>query len=148
VSRELEDLYRDVILDHHKRPRNFRVIGSAQTAEGRNPLCGDRLTVYLQVEDARVTDASFQGYGCAIATASASLMTEAVRGKTIAEVDALAARFHGMVVAAHDAPLPALGELAALGGVRRFPARVKCASLPWRALLAIVSAGGGLVSTE
>ena len=148
MSSELEALYRDVILDHHKRPRNFRAIGSARTAEGRNPLCGDRLTVYLRIEDARVTDASFQGYGCAIATASASLMTEAVRGKTIAEVDALAARFQQMVVAAHDAPLPPLGELAALGGVRLFPARVKCASLPWRALLAIVSAGGGLVSTE
>ena len=130
----LDDLYRNVILDHHRHPRNFRAIDAARTAEGSNPLCGDRITVYLHVADDVIVEAGFQGYGCAIATASASLMTEAVTGGTVAGAVDLAARVRRMVEASPESDIPDVGAIAALAGVRRFPARAKCAVLPWRAL--------------
>ena len=131
---DLQDLYQEVILDHNRRPRNFRVIENGRKAEGYNPLCGDRVTVYVRVEDGRVADASFQGSGCAISTASASLMTDSIKGKTLAEVEALFGRFHEMITRAPNEPIDDLGKLSVLAGVRQFPVRVKCASLPWHTL--------------
>lgn len=149
---ELRDLYQEVIFDHYRRPRNQGALVPAnRTAEGHNPLCGDRIALYLRVEGGIVRDAHFEGAGCAIATASASLMTEAVKGKTEAEVKALIDRFHGMVTAPPgpaSAPGPALGKLAALAGVREFPARVKCATLAWHTLHAALDDEHGTVSTE
>jgi nitrogen fixation NifU-like protein len=145
---KLDDLYQEVILDHNRRPRNFRPIEGGRRAEGFNPLCGDRLTVYVRVEDGVITDASFQGSGCAISKASASLMTESVKGKTVADVEALFARFHRMITAPPDGPSDNMGKLTALAGVRRFPIRVKCASLPWHTLQAAVEAREEMVSTE
>ena len=145
---ELQDLYQEVILDHNKRPRNFRAIEDGQKAEGYNPLCGDRVTIYLRVENGRVVDASFQGTGCAISKASASLMTESVKGKTLQEVDELFEKFHQMITRAPDEPVDELGKLSVLAGVRQFPVRVKCASLPWHTLRSAASAHDDLVSTE
>ena len=145
---ELQDLYQEVILDHNKRPRNFRTIEHAQKAEGYNPLCGDRVTIYLRVENGRVADASFQGSGCAISKASASLMTDSVKGKTLREVDELFARFQRMITRAPDEPVEDLGKLSVLAGVRQFPVRVKCASLPWHTLRSAASARDEVVSTE
>jgi len=138
---DLKDLYRDVILDHNRSPRNFGSLPPpAHTARGHNPLCGDQLTVYADVEAGRIRDVRFEGSGCAISVASASLMTEAVRGKTVAETAALAERMHDLLTRA-DAPVdPGLGKLAALSGVREFPARVKCASLCWHTLNAALAA--------
>jgi nitrogen fixation NifU-like protein len=148
----LDDLYQELILDHNRQPRNRRPIDSpGHVAEGYNPLCGDRVTVYLDVEGGRVADASFTGKGCAISTAAASMMTEAVRGKTLAEVHALFDRFRNCVTAEGEAdgeaPDPALGKLGAFAGVRAYPMRVKCATLPWHALEAALRRGG-TVSTE
>jgi nitrogen fixation protein NifU and related proteins len=151
MSSGLDDLYQEVILDHNKRPRNFRVIEDSedsQKAEGYNPLCGDRLTVYLRVNDGVVTDASFLGSGCAISKASASLMTDLVKGKSIADVEALFERFQRMITSAPDAPVEDLGKLSVLSGVRQFPLRVKCASLAWHALRAAAQAREEVVSTE
>ena len=145
---ELQDLYQEVILDHNKRPRNFRIVVDGRKAEGYNPLCGDRLTVYLKVESGVIKEATFQGSGCAISKASASLMTEGVKGKTIAEADALFDRFHRMITAPPDAPVDDLGKLTVLAGVRQFPVRVKCASLAWHTLRAAVDARDEVVSTE
>ena len=145
---DVDSLYRDVILDHYKRPRNFRALEDTPTAEGHNPLCGDRLTVFVRVAGGVIDDVSFHGFGCAIATASASLMTESVRHKTLAEAAALGARFERMVSAAPDAPIDDLGELSALAGVRRFPMRLKCATLPWHAFRAAAAACAAVVSTE
>jgi nitrogen fixation NifU-like protein len=137
---ELTDLYQEVILDHNRRPHNFRVIDPASAKqEGYNPLCGDRLTVYLTVNDGVITDVAFQGSGCAISKASASLMTDAVKGKTVEEARALFERFHEMITSAPDSPLPDLGKLSVLAGVRDFPTRVKCAGLAWHTLKAAVS---------
>jgi len=134
---DLNDLYQEVILDHNRRPRNFHAIaGATYSAEGFNPLCGDRLTVYVQVDGDRITDVAFEGSGCAISKASASLMTEAVKGKTLAEARALFERFHQMVTAAPEQEPEDLGKLCALAGVREFPIRVKCASLAWHTLKA------------
>jgi nitrogen fixation protein NifU and related proteins len=144
----LDDLYQEVILDHNRRPRNFRTIEGGQRAEGFNPLCGDRLTVYVRVEDGVITDASFQGSGCAISKASASMMTESVKGKTVADAEALFARFQRMITAPLDGPSDNMGKLTALAGVRQFPIRVKCASLPWHTLQAAVDARDEMVSTE
>ena len=133
---ELADLYRDVILDHNRSPRNFRRIEPAtHTAQGFNPLCGDKLTVYLQVDDDKISDIAFEGSGCAISVASSSLMTEAVKGKTEEEARALFDQMHALLAGTGD-KAETLGKLAALGGVRQFPSRVKCASLPWHALTA------------
>ena len=144
----LEGLYGDVILDHHKRPRNLRMLDGALEAEGSNPLCGDRLTVYLRVANGTIQETAFQGFGCAIAIASASLMTERVKGKTLADAQALFAQFLQMITAPAGAPVDELGDLSALAGVRQFPVRVKCATLPWQALLAAAAGRVEVVSTE
>jgi nitrogen fixation NifU-like protein len=134
---DLTDLYQEVILDHNKRPRNFHVIDSAShQAEGFNPLCGDRLHLYLKVEDDVVTEVGFQGSGCAISKASASIMTDSVKGRPVAEVQALFRRFHTMVTTPPDQSVEDMGKLSALAGVREFPVRVKCASLAWHTLKA------------
>ena len=131
---ELSDLYRDVILDHNRRPRNFGPLEHAQAvAEGVNPLCGDRLTLRLKLADDRIENIRFEGQGCAISTASASLMTEAVKGKTRGEALALFDRVHRLLTD-DEAGAEDLGKLAALSGVREYPARVKCASLCWHTL--------------
>lgn len=148
MTSDLEALYRDVILDHNKRPRNHRVLEAGCKAEGSNPLCGDRLTVYLRIDDGTITDAAFQGFGCAIAMASASLMTEYVKGKSPVEAEALFDRFLQMITAPAEAPVDDLGDLSAFAGVRRFPVRVKCATLPWRALRAAAAGRVEVVSTE
>jgi nitrogen fixation NifU-like protein len=132
---ELNDLYRDVILDHNRKPRNFGTLAAADaTVEGFNPLCGDRLTVRLKMDGDRVGDIRFEGQGCAISTASASLMTEAVKGKSRAEAMALFDRVHHLLTD-DSASSDDLGKLAALSGVREYPARVKCASLCWHTLV-------------
>jgi nitrogen fixation NifU-like protein len=148
MSQDLQDLYQEVILDHNKRPRNFCAMESGRRAEGYNPLCGDRLTVYLQVEDGVIRNVSFQGAGCAISKASASLMTDAVKGKTIAEAETLVGRFQQMITGPPEAPADDLGKLSVLAGVRQFPVRVKCASLPWHTLRAAAGARDDVVSTE
>ncbi len=148
MSAELQDLYQEVILDHNRRPRNFRALDAGRKAEGYNPLCGDRLTVFLRVEDGTIADASFQGSGCAISKASASLMTESVKGKSVADAEALFGRFQRMITAAADGPVDQLGKLTALAGVRQFPVRVKCASLAWHTLQAALQARDEVVSTE
>jgi nitrogen fixation protein NifU and related proteins len=148
MTSDLRTLYRDVIVDHSKHPRNLRTLEACRKADGFNPLCGDRLTVYVQVDNGVIKDVSFEGLGCAIAIASASLMTECVKGKTVEEADALFARVQRMIGTSPDAPVDELGELSALAGVRRFPVRVKCATLPWHALRAAAAAGDQLVTTE
>jgi nitrogen fixation NifU-like protein len=149
MTSDLQALYRDVIVDHNRHPRNFRTIDAGRRAEGFNPLCGDRVTVYVRVENGAIQDVGFQGLGCAIATASASLMTESVKGKTVAEADALVERVQQMVTASSDAPIDDLGTLSALAGVRRFPVRAKCAMLAWHVLRAAAAAGSGeVVTTE
>ncbi|CAM2165637.1 nitrogen fixation protein NifU and related proteins [Paraburkholderia sacchari] len=149
---DLRELYQETIFDHYRRPRNCHALaGANRRAEGYNPLCGDRITLYLRVEDGIVKDVGFEGAGCAIATASASLMTEALKGRTEAEVDALFERFHAMATAPADRPLDdetGLGKLAVLAGVREFPARIKCATLAWHTLRAALRAEGDTVSTE
>lgn len=146
---DLKDLYRDVILDHNKRPRNFGVLAPpAIGAKGHNPLCGDQLTVYVDLADGVIRDVKFEGTGCAISVASASLMTEAVKGLDTAAFARLHARVHE-VLTQHDAEVPAdLGKLAALGGVREYPARVKCASLSWRTLESALAGAHNAVTTE
>jgi nitrogen fixation NifU-like protein len=148
MSSELQDLYQEVILDHNKRPRNFRALEDGRKAEGYNPLCGDRMTVYLRVDNEVIRDVTFQGAGCAISKASASLMTESVKGKTIAEAYELLERFHQMITAPPETPLGNLGKLTVLAGVRQFPVRVKCASLAWHTLRAAAEARDEVVSTE
>jgi nitrogen fixation protein NifU and related proteins len=136
---DLTDLYQEVILDHNRRPRNFHACEHAShSAEGYNPLCGDRLTLYLTVDKGIITDASFQGSGCAISKASASLMTEALKGRTVAEAQALFDRFHRMVTTPPEQPVEDLGKLSVFAGVREFPVRVKCASLAWHTMKAAV----------
>jgi nitrogen fixation NifU-like protein len=144
----LEDLYQEVILDHNRRPRNFRTIAQGRHAEGHNPLCGDRVTVYLRVEGDRILDASFQGSGCAISKASASLMTDSVKGKTIQEAEALFDRFQRLITRSTGEPVDDLGKLSVFAGVRQFPVRVKCATLPWHTLRAAAEARNEVVSTE
>ncbi|HEX5474195.1 MAG TPA: SUF system NifU family Fe-S cluster assembly protein [Vicinamibacterales bacterium] len=140
---DLDDLYQEVILDHNRRPRNFHTLaGASHQAEGYNPLCGDRLTLYLRVEDGIITDVGFVGSGCAISKASASLMTDAIKGRSVADARALFTRFHGMVTTPPDVEVEDLGKLSALAGVREFPVRVKCASLAWHTLEAALSRAG------
>jgi len=146
---ELRDLYQEVILDHSKRPRNFRAMPEAdRQAEGYNPLCGDRETVFVDMDGDVVKDVSFQGAGCAISTASASMMTESVKGRTRAEAEKLFARFHELIVGKGDGESPELGKLAVFSGVREYPVRVKCATLPWHTLKAALAENGATVSTE
>jgi nitrogen fixation NifU-like protein len=136
---DLNDLYQEVILDHNRRPRNFHAIPDAShRAEGYNPLCGDRLTVYLKLEEGVIRDAAFEGSGCAISKASASLMTDAIRGASVPDACALFERFHRMVTTPPDQDVEDLGKLSALAGVREFPVRVKCASLAWHTFKAAV----------
>ena len=148
MSADLQELYQEVILDHNRRPRNFRAIEDGRKAEGFNPLCGDRVTVYLTVDNGVIRDASFQGSGCAISKASASLMTESVKGKTLDEAEALFERFQRMITAPPDTPIDNLGKLTVLAGVRQFPVRVKCASLAWHTLRSAVESRDESVSTE
>lgn len=146
---ELRDLYQEVILDHNRRPRNFGSLPAANCqAEGYNPLCGDKVTVFLDVDGGRIRDVAFQGSGCAISTASASLMTEALKGRTVDEVRELFRRFHDLVTTGAGEGSPELGKLAVFGGVREFPMRVKCATLAWHTLLAALEGNGQPVSTE
>lgn len=145
---ELNDLYQEVILDHNKRPRNFgRLAAPNRAASGDNPLCGDRLDLEVEVRDGRVEDIAFTGAGCAISTASASLMTEAVKGRPIAEVEALSERFRNLMRTDEPAGED-LGKLAALSGVRAYPMRVKCATLAWHTLRSALAGGGDTVTTE
>lgn len=146
---DLRDLYQEVIFDHYKMPRNFHPLaGANHVAHGHNRLCGDKLTVYLHVEDGVIDDLSFEGDGCAISTASASLMTDALKGKKLEEAEQLFEAFHHMVTH-DDAEIdPALGKLEVLAGVREFPARVKCATLAWHTLQAALKDRVVPVSTE
>ena len=151
MSTDLRDLYQEVILDHSKRPRNFHAMPDAdRKAEGYNPLCGDRETVFLDLDGDVLKDVSFQGAGCAISTASASMMTESVKGKTRAEADALFERFHDLITgkSGSDAASPELGKLTVFSGVREYPVRVKCATLPWHTLKAALVGENAPVSTE
>ena len=151
---ELRELYQEVILDHNRRPRNFHKLDAAnRKAEGYNPLCGDRLTVYLMIEDDAIKDASFEGSGCAISKACASMMTDAVKGRTVAEAERLFEQFHRMVTSSPEQPsdggdLVDLGKLSVFAGVREFPVRIKCASLALHTLRAAVAAKDTTVSTE
>ena len=147
---ELNDLYQEVILDHNKNPRNFREIPDAdKTADGNNPLCGDALRVYVEMDGDTVRDVSFKGSGCAISKASASMMTQAIKGKSREDAEILFDEFHKMVLGEldEDADENHLGRLKIFAGVREFPARVKCASLSWHTLHAAL-AGEDIVSTE
>lgn len=149
MSPDLRDLYQEMIVDHGRRPRNFGPLPEAShQAEGFNPLCGDRLTLRLNVVDGVIAEARFEGVGCAISTASASLMTEALKGLTVGQAETLFAGFHALV--AGEGPLPAggLGKLEVLAGVREFPSRVKCATLAWHTLQAALHAENRPVSTE
>ena len=146
---DLADLYRDVIVDHNRRPRNRGPLpGATHRAEGNNPLCGDQLRVFLEMKDDRIGDLKFEGSGCAISTASASLMSEAVRGRTRVEAAELFTAMHRMLTTPGATPDPQLGKLAALAGVREFPARVKCASLAWHTLNAALAGDALPVTTE
>ena len=137
---DLSDLYQEVILDHNRRPRNFHaLVDASHSAEGYNPLCGDRLTLYLKLDGDTITDVSFEGAGCAISKASASMMTDALKGRSVAEANALFDRFHRMVTTPPGQAVEDLGKLSALAGVREFPVRVKCASLAWHTLKAALN---------
>ena len=145
---ELRDLYQEMLLDHHKHPRNCgKLDGANRRAQGYNPLCGDKVHVYVKVEGDVVTDVSFTGDGCAISKASASLMTQALKGKTTAEAEQLFESFHALVTGQGDATEAAAGKLDVFAGVAEFPARVKCASLSWHTLRAAL-AGRDAVTTE
>jgi nitrogen fixation NifU-like protein len=133
---DLKDLYRDIIVDHNRHPRNFREMPDADRhADGFNPLCGDKLTLYVRLDGNRISDVSFNGSGCAISVASASLLTETVKGKTVPEAESLFAKMHELLTRENaEVDVASLGKLGALSGVREFPARVKCASLCWHTL--------------
>lgn len=148
---DLNDLYQEVVVDHNRSPRNFHDMPDAtRKAEGFNPLCGDKLTLYLRLgDDGVIEDVSFQGSGCAISVASASLMTEQLKGKSEAEAEALFGRFREMVTSDVSEPAPeGLGKLAALSGVREFPSRIKCASLCWHTLKSALEGEQAPASTE
>ncbi|HEY8489834.1 MAG TPA: SUF system NifU family Fe-S cluster assembly protein [Dehalococcoidia bacterium] len=148
---ELQELYQDIILDHNRNPRNFgRLEGADRTADGYNPVCGDRITLDLRLEDGRIRDVAFKGSGCAISRASASLMTEAVKGLSQEQAERLFHAFHAMLTRAPGEPFDAeeLGDLEVLSGVAEYPARVKCATLAWHTLHAALKQEPGTVSTE
>ena len=146
---DLRELYQEVIFDHYRTPRNRRVLAEATCkAEGFNPLCGDKVTIYLDVHDEIIRDASFEGVGCAISTATASLMTEALKGRRVSEIEPLFLDFQKMVTARESSPQPQLGKLEVLAGVRQYPSRVKCATLAWHTVLAALKGGRDTVSTE
>jgi len=144
----MDELYQELIMDHGKNPRNFRVIDNADVVkEGFNPLCGDQITLYIKLENDIVTDSSFQGSGCAISTASSSLMTQAVKGKSISEVEKIFSEFQALVKGESEAS-DNLGKLIALAGVKQYPMRVKCATLAWHTLMAGVHGDNTEISTE
>lgn len=148
---ELRELYQQVILDHNRKPRNFRNLpGPTQTAEGYNPLCGDRVTVELELADGVIRDVAFQGSGCAISKASASMMTADLKGKKVGEAEETFERFRAMLTESRpgEEVTAALGKLAVFGGVREFPIRIKCATLPWHTLRAALAGRSEPVSTE
>lgn len=147
---ELRDLYQEVIFDHNRNPRNFRLMENPdREVEGFNPLCGDKLTLFLKIKDGIIEDASFQGSGCAISTASVSLMTEIIKGKTVEEAQGLFELFHKMTTGENgEVDLEAIGKLAVLAGVREYPARVKCATLAWHTLDAALKNKEKSISTE
>ena|SRR5438128_9273750 len=148
---DLSDLYQEVILDHNRRPRNFgALVDATRTAKGHNPLCGDRLTLYVKLDGDRISSVSFEGSGCAISKASASLMTDAIKGQSVGAANALFDRFHQMITTPIDQPIDqeAVGKLAVLAGVREFPMRVKCASLAWHTLKAALDNVDSPVKTE
>jgi nitrogen fixation NifU-like protein len=147
---DLKELYRDVIVDHNRRPRNFGRLDPADaSADGHNPLCGDQLTIYVALDNDTLQDVRFEGQGCAISVASASLLTEAVKGKSRREIGALYDQVHDMLTRYDSSVDPGqLGKLAALAGVREFPARVKCATLSWHTLKAALERTDATVSTE
>lgn len=150
MSPSLRELYQEVILDHNRRPRNMRRLEEPTSfAEGHNPLCGDQVKVYLHTEGDLVTDISFEGQGCAISTASASMMTEVLKGKSVDEAESIFRRFQAMVteLGAREED-PELGDLEVLAGVREHPVRIKCATLPWHALHAALQGSQGEVTTE
>ncbi len=151
MSDDLRDLYQEMILDHGKKPRNFRALPAAnRKAEGYNPLCGDRETVYLQVDGDVVSDASFEGAGCAISTASASMMTEVLKGKSRREVEALFEKFRDLITGQKNAAAagPDLGKLEVFSGVREYPVRIKCATLPWHTMRSALHGDADVISTE
>jgi len=151
VSGELRELYQEVILDHGKRPRNLREIPGALHADGHNPLCGDKATIYVQLDGERIADLSFLGKGCSISTASASMMTESLKGKTRADAEALFERFHELITGDPSRPphyAQGLGKLAVFSGVCEFPVRVKCAALAWHTFKAALQGAAQPVSTE
>jgi nitrogen fixation protein NifU and related proteins len=147
---DLRDLYQEVILEHSKQPRNYRELGNANhKAEGYNPLCGDHFTVYLKMDGEKIQDVSFQGSGCAISKASASMMTQSVKGKTLAEAEKIFEQFHKLVTGAgHNGGQEELGKLAVFSGVSEFPVRVKCATLAWHTLHAALEGKQETISTE
>lgn len=146
---DIRELYQEVILDHNKSPRNFRKLEPANcVGEGANPLCGDEVTVYAQLDGDLISDISFQGEGCAIAKASASLMTLSLKGRTTAEAEALFNEVHRMLTQEGEHDLEQLGKLAVLVGVRNFPVRVKCATLAWHTARGALRGHDGVVSTE
>jgi nitrogen fixation NifU-like protein len=148
---DLRDLYQEVILDHNRRPHNFRRMDEPDhVCEGFNPLCGDRLTLYLDLEGETIQDVAFEGTGCAISRASASLMTDALKGKSVDEAERLFERFHQLVTSPTDRPADTsgLGKLAVFAGVREYPARIKCATLSWHTMRAALAGGKTTVSTE
>lgn len=146
---DLKGLYQEVILDHSKRPHNFRVIAGAGRADGYNPLCGDKISLYLKMDGDRITDVSFQGSGCAISTASASILTESVKGKSRVEAEKLFESLHNLVTG-KEVPNgdKGLGKLAVFSGVSEFPARVKCATLAWHTLKSALAGSQEVASTE
>ena len=147
---DLKDLYQEVIVDHNRSPRNFGELDPPRKAlEGFNPLCGDRLTLYLNLEGDQISDIKFSGSGCAISIASASLMTEGVKGKSLQEAETVFAGFHGLLTDADaEIDLNRMGKLAVLAGVREYPSRVKCATLCWHTLHALMAGDDAPVSTE
>ncbi len=146
---DLRELYQEIIIDHNNNPRNHReMVDATSQARGFNPLCGDKLTVYLQIKDGVLHDITFLGCGCAISQASASLMTDALKGKTVEEAHDLFERFHTMLTSDADMPLTSMDKLSVLAGVRTFPARVKCATLAWHTLDAALKKEPVTVTTE
>jgi nitrogen fixation protein NifU and related proteins len=145
---DLRDLYQEVILDHNKRPRNFGAIEGGSHAAGHNPMCGDRVSVYVRLEDGKVAEARFTGSGCAISKASASLMTEAVTGHTAEEVHGMFSTFQDMVTGRSEPDEEKIGKLVVLSGVSEYPSRVKCAMLAWHALQAAIDGADTTVTTE
>ena len=148
MNDDLRELYQDVIIEHSKRPRNFHALEHGQKADGYNPLCGDTVTVYLDMDGERVSDCAFQGHGCAISTAAASVMTETLKGKTRAEAEAIFHDYHDLVTGVGHTDPEQLGKLAVFAGVSEFPARVKCATLCWHTARAALEGKDEPVSTE